>query len=232
MVQTLEAGRAAVGREAWEEAWKTLTEADSEESLSPPDLELLADSAWWAGHPDESVDALERAYAGYVGAEQRVDAARVALLLAYLAMRRLALSVAAGWKANAVRLLEDEPETSVHAFLKVLDLVELLSVRGDVEGGLAVADEALEAAKRTGNREAESLAKAFKGYALVASGMWKVGREDGLPLHLVVCDELAFYLTLPDKRQRQEFAELLRDLVARGRAAGVIVVRRDAEAGR
>jgi DNA segregation ATPase FtsK/SpoIIIE-like protein len=39
----------------------------------------------------------------------------------------------------------------------------------------------------------------------------------------VVCDELAFYLMLPDKKQRQEFAELLRDLVARGRAAGVIV---------
>jgi DNA segregation ATPase FtsK/SpoIIIE-like protein len=43
-------------------------------------------------------------------------------------------------------------------------------------------------------------------------------------LHLVVCDELAFYLSLPDRKQRQEFAELLRDLVARGRAAGVIVV--------
>jgi S-DNA-T family DNA segregation ATPase FtsK/SpoIIIE len=41
--------------------------------------------------------------------------------------------------------------------------------------------------------------------------------------HLVVIDELAFYLTLPDKAQRQEFAELNRDLVARGRAAGVIV---------
>jgi S-DNA-T family DNA segregation ATPase FtsK/SpoIIIE len=52
----------------------------------------------------------------------------------------------------------------------------------------------------------------------------KVRREDGLPLHLVVCDELAFYLTLPDRKQRQEFAELLRDLVARGRAAGIIVV--------
>jgi len=59
---------------------------------------------------------------------------------------------------------------------------------------------------------------------LLARGLRKVPREDGLPLHLVVCDELAFYLTLPDKRQRQEFAELLRDLVARGRAAGVIVV--------
>src|SRR4051794_31425389 len=59
---------------------------------------------------------------------------------------------------------------------------------------------------------------------LLARGLRKVPREDGLPLLLVVCDELAFYLTLPDKRQRQEFAELLRDLVARGRAAGVIVV--------
>jgi DNA segregation ATPase FtsK/SpoIIIE-like protein len=58
---------------------------------------------------------------------------------------------------------------------------------------------------------------------LLARGRRKVAREDGLALHLVVCDELAFYLTLPDRRQRQEFAELLRDLVARGRAAGVIV---------
>ena len=67
---------------------------------------------------------------------------------------------------------------------------------------------------------------------LLARGLRKVRREDGLPLHLVVCDELAFYLSLPEKRQRQEFAELLRDLVARGRAAGVIVVRGDAEARR
>ena len=58
---------------------------------------------------------------------------------------------------------------------------------------------------------------------LLARGLRKIRREDGLPLHLVVCDELAFYLTLPDKDQRKEFAELLRDLVARGRAAGVIV---------
>ncbi len=58
---------------------------------------------------------------------------------------------------------------------------------------------------------------------LLARGLRKVRREDDLPLHLVVCDELAFYLSLPDKSERQEFTELLRDLVARGRAAGVIV---------
>jgi S-DNA-T family DNA segregation ATPase FtsK/SpoIIIE len=39
----------------------------------------------------------------------------------------------------------------------------------------------------------------------------------------VVCDELAFYLAAEDRKRRSEFAELLRDLVARGRAAGVIV---------
>jgi hypothetical protein len=59
---------------------------------------------------------------------------------------------------------------------------------------------------------------------LLARGLRKVRREDELPLHMVVVDELAFYLSLPDRRQRQELTELLRDLVARGRAAGVIVV--------
>ena len=58
---------------------------------------------------------------------------------------------------------------------------------------------------------------------LLARGKRKVAREDGLPLHLVVCDELAFYLGSEDRKKQREFAELLRDLVARGRAAGVIV---------
>ena len=59
---------------------------------------------------------------------------------------------------------------------------------------------------------------------LLARGLRKVRRDDELALNLIVCDELAFYLSLPDRKQRQAFAELLRDLVARGRAAGVIVV--------
>ena len=39
----------------------------------------------------------------------------------------------------------------------------------------------------------------------------------------MACDELAFYLNAEDRKQRTAFAELLRDLVARGRAAGIIV---------
>jgi hypothetical protein len=58
---------------------------------------------------------------------------------------------------------------------------------------------------------------------LLARGRRKIGRQDGLALHLVACDELAFYLGSEDRKKQREFAELLRDLVARGRAAGVIV---------
>jgi hypothetical protein len=60
--------------------------------------------------------------------------------------------------------------------------------------------------------------------ALLTRRLRKVTREDGLPLHVVACDELAFYVTLPDRKQRTEFAELIRDLVSRGRAAGIVVL--------
>jgi hypothetical protein len=58
---------------------------------------------------------------------------------------------------------------------------------------------------------------------LLARGARKITPGDGLALHLVACDELAFYLTVEDRKQRAAFSELLRDLVARGRAAGIIV---------
>lgn len=52
----------------------------------------------------------------------------------------------------------------------------------------------------------------------------KVSQGDGLPLHVVVVDELAHYLTTSDRKERTAFADLLRDLVSRGRAAGIIVL--------
>ena len=52
----------------------------------------------------------------------------------------------------------------------------------------------------------------------------KVDREEGSGLRLVVIDELALYLRGGPKQLQDRFGESLRDLVARGRAAGVIVV--------
>jgi len=60
--------------------------------------------------------------------------------------------------------------------------------------------------------------------ALLANRARKVAPDSGLPLHLVVIDELAYYLLNGDRKERALFAELMRDLVARGRAAGIIVI--------
>jgi phosphoglycolate phosphatase-like HAD superfamily hydrolase len=52
----------------------------------------------------------------------------------------------------------------------------------------------------------------------------KLERSDTQGLRLVVVDELALYLRGGTKALHDRFAEALRDLVSRGRAAGVIVV--------
>jgi hypothetical protein len=59
---------------------------------------------------------------------------------------------------------------------------------------------------------------------LLANRRRKITPALGLPLLVVVVDELAFYVAGPDRKLAAEFAGRLRDLVARGRAAGVIVL--------
>ena len=52
----------------------------------------------------------------------------------------------------------------------------------------------------------------------------KLHRNHGLDLIVVVIDELPFYVANPDKSRAREFSDLLGDLIARGRAAGIIFV--------
>jgi S-DNA-T family DNA segregation ATPase FtsK/SpoIIIE len=61
--------------------------------------------------------------------------------------------------------------------------------------------------------------------ALLSRGQRKITRTSGVRVVLVVIDELAcFSATIGDAKQQKEFVALVRDLVARGRAAGIIVV--------
>jgi S-DNA-T family DNA segregation ATPase FtsK/SpoIIIE len=53
----------------------------------------------------------------------------------------------------------------------------------------------------------------------------KITRADRLSVLVVIVDEIAYYsATVGTKAQQEEFSALLRDLVARGRACGLIVV--------
>jgi S-DNA-T family DNA segregation ATPase FtsK/SpoIIIE len=60
--------------------------------------------------------------------------------------------------------------------------------------------------------------------SLLSNGQRVIRSGDGHAVNVIVIDELAHFLMAPDRRERTEFAELLRDLVARGRAAGFIVL--------
>jgi S-DNA-T family DNA segregation ATPase FtsK/SpoIIIE len=60
---------------------------------------------------------------------------------------------------------------------------------------------------------------------LLDAGRRKVTRANGYPVTVAVFDELAYFsATVGETKQQKEFVGLVRDLVARGRAAGVIVV--------
>jgi len=59
---------------------------------------------------------------------------------------------------------------------------------------------------------------------LLASGLRKIERDSDFGLYVVAIDELAFYMRSGTKDERTELSEALRDLISRGRAAGMIVV--------
>ena len=59
---------------------------------------------------------------------------------------------------------------------------------------------------------------------LLAAGRRKAAPGDGLSLIVVVIDELAFYLNTGNRKLDEQISAALRDLVARGRKTGIIVI--------
>jgi class 3 adenylate cyclase len=177
-IESLELGRDALDRHAWAEAVEAFQAADRDGvGLAAEDLERLAAAAWWSGHPDEATEALERAFAGHSESGRPVEAALVALKLAYQAFHRLAMPVGAGWIARAERLLESEPESPAHAGLYTYQAFGALMDARSADGGV-LAERAMEVGRRLGASDAFYMAMAFKGMAGVMAGQWK----EGLPL--------------------------------------------------
>jgi DNA segregation ATPase FtsK/SpoIIIE-like protein len=59
---------------------------------------------------------------------------------------------------------------------------------------------------------------------LLAAGLRKIKPDGEFGLHVVAIDELAFYMRGGKREERTELTETLRDLISRGRAAGIIVI--------
>jgi class 3 adenylate cyclase len=169
-LQTLEAGRDAIDRHAWSEAYELLSGADAAGPTPPEDLERLASAAWWMGRLDDCISARERAFAAYMDAGEEHRAALVAMMLAKDHYAKGASSIGAGWVNRAERLLEGTPDCVEQGHLERLKGAIAHDGGGDYEMALDHGRRALELATRFGDRDLQAIALHDQGRAVVALG--------------------------------------------------------------
>jgi class 3 adenylate cyclase len=169
-VDAVEAGRGALERHAWEEAYELLTEADRKGSLTGEGLNLLAWASWWTAHPDETIEALERAFGAYLKEGDRSAAAMAAFRVAEQYGMRMAVPLASGWMAKAERLGAEDPGAPVHGWLAWMRGLITLVMEGDHEGAVEHYDRALEIATRMGDRNLQAMSIQDKGHILCLQG--------------------------------------------------------------
>src|SRR5918992_4717969 len=163
--ELIQSARDALNRHQWQEAYDTLSEADGQGLLNGAGLELLAWAAYWTAHPDQTIDALERAFGAYLDEGNRSSAAMTAFRVAEQHGMRMAMSPAQGWAARADRLAEENPEWPVHGWLEWMRGL-LAWFQGDFEQAITRYDVALELASRTGDRDLQGMSLHDKGHAL------------------------------------------------------------------
>jgi len=165
----VQAGREALQRRAWNEAWDLLSTADENSELAPEDLELLGQAAQWTGHFQEWLATAERAYARYLEAGNRPRAAYMATELAHEYKNQLQPSVASGWLSRAKRLLDEEPESAEHGYWAIQRALVALGEH-DFDQVFALGKQAEEIGRRFGDRSLEVRAIQRQGNALIAKG--------------------------------------------------------------
>jgi class 3 adenylate cyclase len=215
-----EAGRDALERHAWREAYETLSEADRAGFLSAEGLVLLAEAAWWSGEPDAVLGTLERAYGAHLKEGDKSSAAMAAFELARQNAMRMAHPIAGGWFAQAERLAAEIPEAPVHGYLAWMRGF-LAGVQGDLDAATSHNDEALEIAKRVGDRNLQTMSLYDRGWLLCSQGnpsegMAKMdeamvavvgGELDPVPTGYVYCGMIASCARLGDYRRAAEWTE-------------------------
>jgi class 3 adenylate cyclase len=164
----LQAGREAIVRHAWKEAFDRLTAADPGE-LSGPDFESLAESAWWTGQFDQTFEFLERAFRVYQADGQPASAASVAISLWRNHWMRGNQSLSTGWLARAERLLADQPESVAHGHLANAQS-ELAIGEGRLDDGIRLAQTTVDIGARFGSRDLQAFGILMQGRALIARG--------------------------------------------------------------
>jgi class 3 adenylate cyclase len=169
----IEAGREAVRRRAWEDAYQLLSSAD--DRLAAEDLLGLGEAAFWSGRPDEAVAARERAYKASLDEGDRLQAADIALRLAFDYFPKGNLPLFRGWLAKGERILADEPESLEHGRAALTRAVQAGEIMGEFDEAIAEAERAFDIGKRFGDAALQALALVTHGRCLVHLGELDAG---------------------------------------------------------
>jgi len=174
-VAELERGRDAYAREAWGDAFASLTATDESEPLGADDLELLATAAYMIGREDEYLDVLERAYRVRLEAGGELAALRCAFWVGVTLARRGEMGRAGGWLGRAQRLLEaQDGESAEHGYMLIPAVFEHKAA-GEWQAAETTAAEAAGIGERFGDSNLFALAAHERGHILIQNGRTKKG---------------------------------------------------------
>ena len=174
----LSAGRDALARHAWLEAFEQLSQADRDGGLSAgADLEALALASFFGAHADGELTAKERAFKAYEADGNELRAAYLAIDIARWYGYAGKYSIATAWKRRAEKLIGSEGETYAHGYLALSDS-EAAGAMGDPDKALAFAERAVAIGKSVDDADLMAFGLTNLGSLKIASG----ATVDGLAL--------------------------------------------------
>jgi len=170
----LDHARTALDDHAWQDAYEAFVSLRDTEELSPEDWERFGEAAWWSAHPQESLDAFERAYTAHTSAGNLRRAGYVSLRLAIEHADRMEPALWNGWLQRSIRLLSDLPDCVERGYLE-LGLVRASFDRGAVDDAIQHATRAQEIGSRFGDPDLVAYGLVLRGGAMVFMGQIEAG---------------------------------------------------------
>ena len=174
-IEELARGRESYARQAWMDAYKSLSHADQAAPLGARDLELLATSSFMLGYYVDFVGYLERAHHAYLDAGEAMRAVRCAFWAGLNLALRGEMSRATGWLGRAQRLVEHEKGDCVERGYLLVPVMLRHEASGEWEAAYAAAASAAEIGERFGDADLLALAVHEQGLILVNQGRVEEG---------------------------------------------------------
>ena len=165
----LQAGREALARHAWPEAFEHLSAADRDGELTAADLESLAMAAFFAARADVELDVKERAFKAHEAEGNSLRAAFLAVDIARNYGFQGKASIASAWRRRAERLIDPDGATYVHGYLALVGS-ETAAASGDLDAALALAERAVSIGSATADPDLRAYSQTNLGALKIASG--------------------------------------------------------------